>query len=131
MSLKQNYLDLCAQSVDVKEFSFREISFLKNKVTSYEQQMDHVMLNFGNIYYKTELEMKVSSLEKENFELRGQLIDKVVIIKQLKTDSKSNPFPTEISTTTNTIITMITSTAIIIIIITKKTTTITASTTIL
>ena len=128
MSLKQNYLDLCAQSVDVKEFSFREISFLKNKVTSYEQQMDHVMPNFGNIYYKTELEMKVSSLEKENFELRGQLIDKVVIIKQLKTDSKSNPFPTEISTTTNTIITMITSTAIIILI-TK--TTITASTTIL
>ena len=33
-SLKQNYLDLCAQSVDVKEFLFREICFLKNKVDS-------------------------------------------------------------------------------------------------
>ena len=65
--------------------------------------MDHVMPNFGNINYKTELEMKVSLLEKENFELRGQLIDKLLIIKQLKTDSKSNPFPTDISTTTNTI----------------------------
>ena len=32
-SLKQNYLDLCAQSVEVKEFLFREICFLKNKVT--------------------------------------------------------------------------------------------------
>ena len=65
--------------------------------------MDHVMSNFGNINYKTELEMKVSLLEKENFELRGQLIDKLLIIKQLKTDSKSNPFLTNISTTTNTI----------------------------
>ena len=65
--------------------------------------MDHVMPNFGNINYKTELEMKVSLLEKENFELRGQLIDKLLIIKQLKTDSKSNPFLTNISTTTNTI----------------------------
>ena len=74
-SLKQNYLDLCAQSVDVKEFLFREICFLKNKVKSYEQKMDHVMANFGNINYKTELEMKVSLLEKENFELRGQLIN--------------------------------------------------------
>ena len=37
--------------------------------------------------------MKVSLLEKENFELRGQLIDKLLIIKQLKTDSKSNLFP--------------------------------------
>ena len=69
-SLKQNYIDLCAQSIDVKEFLFREISFLKNKVTSYEQQMDHVMSNFGNINYKTESEMKVPLLEKENFELR-------------------------------------------------------------
>ena len=60
---------LCAQPVDVKEVLFREISFLKIKVTSYEQQMDHVMSNFGNINYKTELEMKVSLLEKENFEL--------------------------------------------------------------
>ena len=48
-SLKQNYIDLCAQSVDVKEFLFREICFLKNNVTSYEQQMDHEMSNFGNI----------------------------------------------------------------------------------
>ena len=65
--------------------------------------MEHVISNFGNINYKTELEMKVSLLEKENFELRGQLIDKLLIIKQLKTDSKSNPFLTNISTTTNTI----------------------------
>ena len=57
------------------------------------------MSNFGNINYKTELEMKVSLLENENFELRGQLIDKLLIIKQLKTDSN----PTDISTTTNTI----------------------------
>ena len=49
---------------------------LKNKFTSYEQQMDHVMSNFGKINCKTELEMKASFLEKENFELRGQLIDK-------------------------------------------------------
>ena len=94
---------MCAQSVDVKEFLFREICFLKNKVNSYEQKMDHVMSNFGNINYKTELEMKVSLLENENFELRGQLIDKLLIIKQLKSDSKGNPFPTDISTTTNTI----------------------------
>ena len=60
------------------------------------------MSNFGNIDHKTELEMKVSLLEKENFELGGQLIDKPLIIKQLKIDSKSNPFPTDISTTTNT-----------------------------
>ena len=33
----------------------------------------------------------------------SQLIDKLLIIKQLKTDSKSNPFPTDVSTTTNTI----------------------------
>ena len=66
--------------------------------------MDHVMANFGNINYKTELEMKVSLLEKENFELRDQLINKLLIIKQLKTDSKSNPSPTDISTTTDTII---------------------------
>ena len=51
------------------------------------------MSNFGNINYKTELEMKVSLLENENFELRGQLIDKLLIIKQLKTDSKRNRSP--------------------------------------
>ena len=60
------------------------------------------MSNFGNIDHKTELEMKVSLLEKDNFELGGQLIDKPLIIKQLKIDSKSNPFPTDNSTTTNT-----------------------------
>ena len=49
--------------------------------------------------------MNVSLLERENFELRGQLIDKLLIIKQLKTNSKSNPFPTDISTTTNKITT--------------------------
>ena len=47
--------------------------------------------------------MKVSSLEKENFELRGQLTNKLLIKKQLKADSKSNLFPNDISTTTNTI----------------------------
>ena len=71
-----------AQYVDVNEFLFREICFLKNKVTSCEQQMDHVMSNFGNINYKTELEVKVSLLEKENFELRGQLIAKLLLIKR-------------------------------------------------
>ena len=65
--------------------------------------MYHVMSNFGNINYKTELETKVSLFEKENFELRGQLVDILLIIKQLKTDSKSNPFPSDISTTTNRI----------------------------
>ena len=65
--------------------------------------MDHVISNFGNINYKTELEMKVSLLEKENFELRSKLIDKLLIIKQLKTESKSNQFPTDVSSTTNTI----------------------------
>ena len=61
------------------------------------------MSNFGNINDETELEMKVSLLEKENFELRDQLINKLLIIKELKTDSKSNASPTDISTTTNTI----------------------------
>ena len=55
--------------------------------------------------YKTELEVKFSLLEKENFELRGQLIDKLLIVKQLKTNSKSNPLPTDVSTTINTITT--------------------------
>ena len=45
--------------------------------------MDHVMSDFENNNYKTELEMKVSLLEKENFELRGQITDKLLIIKQL------------------------------------------------
>ena len=94
---------MCGQSVDVNEFLFWEICFLNNKVSSYEQQMDHVISNFGNINYKTELEVKVSLLEKENFELRGQLIYKLLIIKQLKTNSKSNPFPNDVSTTSNTI----------------------------
>ena len=61
------------------------------------------MSNFGNINREIELEMKVSLLEKENFELKGQLIDQLLIIKQFKTDPKINPFPTDISTTTNTI----------------------------
>ena len=59
------------------------------------------MSNFGNINYKAELELKVSLLEKENFEL----INKMLIIKQLKTNSKSYPFTTDDSTMTNTIIT--------------------------
>ena len=85
-SLKQNYIDLFAQSVDVKEFLFRELCSWKSK---------------------TKLEIKVFLLEKENFELRSQLVDKLLIIKQLKTDSKSNPFPTDLSSTTNTITTPI------------------------
>ena len=51
--------------------------------------MDHLTSNFENINYKTELEVKVSLLEKENFELKGQLIDKLLIIKQLKTSQKT------------------------------------------
>ena len=40
----------------------------------------NVASNFGNINYKTELELKIFLLERENFELRGQLIDKMLII---------------------------------------------------
>ena len=42
-------------------------------------------------------------MEKENFNLRGQPTKKLLIIKQLKTYSKSNLFPTV--STTNTITT--------------------------
>ena len=38
------------------------------------------MSNFGNINYKNKLEVKVSLLEKDNFDLRGELIDKLLII---------------------------------------------------
>ena len=72
---------------------------LRNKVTSCGQQMGHVMCKFGNINHKTELEVKVSLLEKEYFELRVQLVDQLLIIKHLKTNSKSNPFTTDASTT--------------------------------
>ena len=47
--------------------------------------MDHEMFDFGNNNYKTEEKNKVSLLEKENFELRDQLIHKLLIIKQLET----------------------------------------------
>ena len=67
--------------------------------------MDHIMFNFGNIDYKTELELKVSLLEKEHFEQRDQVIAIILIIKQLRTTSKSYPFTTIASTTTNTITT--------------------------
>ena len=67
--------------------------------------MDQVMSNFGNINYKPELDVKVFLLKKENLELRGQLIHKLLIIKQLKINSKSNLFPTDVSTTRNTITT--------------------------
>ena len=63
------------------------------------------MSNFGNINYKAELEVKVSLLETENFELRGQLMDKLLIIKQSKTNSRSNPFPNNVSTTTTMVTT--------------------------
>ena len=36
-SLKQNYIDVRAQSANVEEFLFREICSLKNKVTFCEQ----------------------------------------------------------------------------------------------
>ena len=62
--------------------------------------MDHVMSSFGNINYKSEFPMKVSLLKKENLKLRGQLIDKLLITKQLKTNSKNNLFATDVSTTT-------------------------------
>ena len=133
-SLKQNYIDFCAHSMEVKEFLFREICFLKSKITSYEQQMDQIMSNFGNINYKTELELKVSLLEKENFELKGQLIDKMLIIKQLKTNSKSYSFT--IMPLLRQIRSlhqpkpMITSTSIIMIITTRRTIVATASTTV-
>ena len=39
--------------------------------------------------------MKVFLLEKERFELRGQLIENLLIIKQLKTTSKNNTFTTD------------------------------------
>ena len=50
--------------------------------------MDHVISNFENNNYKSELEVKVSLLEKQNFEIRAQLIDKMVI----KINSKSYQF---------------------------------------
>ena len=68
-------MDLCAQSVGIKELFFRDFYSLKNKVIFY-----NVASNFGNINYKTELELKIFLLERENFELRGQLIDKMLII---------------------------------------------------
>ena len=71
---------MCAESVDIKQFLFWECCSLKNKVTSFEQQMDN-MSNFGNTNYKTELQLKVSLLEMKNFELGDQLIDKMLIIK--------------------------------------------------
>ena len=92
------------------------------------------MSNLGNINYKTVLEVKVSLLAKENFELRGQLIDKMLIIKQLKTNSKSNPFTTDASTITNTITappqTYETSTAILIITTVTITTTVSTAITV-
>ena len=57
------------------------------------------MSDFENINYKIELEVQVYLLEKENFELRGQLIDKLLLMKQLKTNSKCNTFTAGASTT--------------------------------
>ena len=75
---------MCAQSVDVKEFSFREICFLKNKVNSYEQQMEHVISNFGNINHKTELE-KVVFNEKVQVQLEEIRNEKHTNFLNLKT----------------------------------------------
>ena len=67
--------------------------------------MDHVMSNFGSIKYEAKLAVKVSLLETENFELRCQLVDKLLMIKQSKTQIQENLFPTNVSTTTNKVIT--------------------------
>ena len=75
---------MCAQSVDVKEFSFRETCFLKNKVNSYEQQMEHVISNFGNINHKTELE-KVVFNEKVQVQLEEIRNEKHTNFLNLKT----------------------------------------------
>ena len=48
---------------------------------------------------------KASLLKKENFEVTDRLIDKILIIKQLETNSKNYPFTTDASTVTNTITT--------------------------
>ena len=53
--------------------------------------MEHVISNFENSNCKSELEVKMSLLEKQNFGLRVQLIDKMVI----KTNSKSYQFTTD------------------------------------
>ena len=65
--------------------------------------MDHVISNFENNNYKSELEVKVSLLEKQNFGLRVQLIDKMVI----KTNSKSYQFTTDAFRTTIKITTLV------------------------
>ena len=75
---------MCAQSVDVKEFSFWETCFLKNKVNSYEQQMEHVISNFGNINHKTELE-KVVFNEKVQVQLEEIRNEKHTNFLNLKT----------------------------------------------
>ena len=75
---------MCAQSVDVKEFSVRETCFLKNKVNSYEQQMEHVISNFGNINHKTELE-KVVFNEKVQVQLEEIRNEKHTNFLNLKT----------------------------------------------
>ena len=67
--------------------------------------MDRVRSNFGNRNFKIELEVKVSLMEKESFQLRRQLFDKLLIIKQLRTNSKINSFPSYVSTTINPITT--------------------------
>ena len=51
--------------------------------------------------------MKASLLEKKKFELRGQRIGELLIIKQLKANSKSNPFTTDASTPTNKVIALV------------------------
>ena len=49
------------------------------------------MFDFGNNNYKTEEKNKVSLLEKENFELRDQLIHELLIIKQKLVTQKKLP----------------------------------------
>ena len=65
--------------------------------------MDHVISNFENSNCKSELEVKMSLLEKQNFGLRVQLIDKMVI----KTNSKSYQFTTDAFRTTIKITTLV------------------------
>ena len=101
--------------------------------------MGHEMFDFGNNNYKTEEKEKVSLLEKETFELRDQLIHKLLIIKQLETS-----YPKKVTDSLLMLLQqiwslhqpklIITSTSIMVLITTaaitiKKSTTITAKTT--
>ena len=76
---------MCAQSVDIDKF-FIQVNLLLKK-QSYLLRTKGGPYNvwnfgkyFGNISYETELELKDPLLEREKHELRGQLIDEMLII---------------------------------------------------